>query len=348
MELVSAIITTHGRLNLFKKALKSAEMQTYPNMEIIVIDDCSADGTKEWMQTEYHGKAQYIYIEKSESKGGNHARNVGIGIAKGRYIAFLDDDDIWMPEKISKQVEIFEVKPEVVLVYCGHVRVFDTGERLVQIPREGTWGDLSHKIFTNIFFTTSMMMIRKNILDEVGGFDEKLKFWQDVDLAIRVCQKGNVGCIPEPLMELLCSTSSNDPTRLSAKMNGWMDSVEYINKKYEIEINKLSDKEKVERDLLIFYEGVSRSAAFGDKKTQRYYFKKIYDTNPTLKNFFKYVFNPNVYHIQRIKAKCYALVGKNTWITLKRQLGLKNNASGNSDIYNNNNIWGGAAVRACA
>lgn len=76
-------------------------------------------------------------------------------------------------EKISKQVETVAIKPKVVLVYYGRVRVFDTGKRLVQIPREGTEESLSHKIFKNIFFTTSMMMmIRKNILDKVDCFDK--------------------------------------------------------------------------------------------------------------------------------------------------------------------------------
>lgn len=90
-KLVSAIITTHNRLDLLKQAIKSVKQQTYIDIEVIVVDDASTDGTKDYCSalTDIH----YIYIPPSESRGGNHARNVGIRNANGYYIAFLDDDE---------------------------------------------------------------------------------------------------------------------------------------------------------------------------------------------------------------------------------------------------------------
>ncbi|WP_288911006.1 glycosyltransferase family 2 protein, partial [uncultured Thomasclavelia sp.] len=88
--LVSAIITTHNRLELLKRAIQSVYNQTYSNIELIVVDDASDDGTKEWAEQQ---SFKFIYIPKEKSKGGNYARNLGIKSSHGKYVAFLDDDD---------------------------------------------------------------------------------------------------------------------------------------------------------------------------------------------------------------------------------------------------------------
>ena len=99
--LVSAIITTHNRKDLLKRAIDSVFAQTYPNIELIVVDDASNDGTSEMCDD---NRINYIFIPKLESHGGNYARNLGIKASKGEYCAFLDDDDYWLPTKIEKQV----------------------------------------------------------------------------------------------------------------------------------------------------------------------------------------------------------------------------------------------------
>ena len=114
MKLVSAIITTHNRLELLKRAIESVRTQTYSNMECIVVDDASTDGTYEYCQGQ---PVRYLYIPPEESKGGNYARNRGIEMAQGEYVAFLDDDDCWLPEKTTKQVRLLEEK-RCGLVYC--------------------------------------------------------------------------------------------------------------------------------------------------------------------------------------------------------------------------------------
>ena len=106
-KLVSAIITTHNRQDLLLRAVKSVLDQTYHNIELIVVDDASDEKADELLK-EFN--LQYIYIPKEDSKGGNHARNIGILSAKGEYIALLDDDDYWLPTKIEKQVALIEEK----------------------------------------------------------------------------------------------------------------------------------------------------------------------------------------------------------------------------------------------
>ena len=114
--LVSAVITTHNRKDLLKRAIDSVFTQTYQPIELIVVDDASDDGTRDEFGA--NAKFQYIYVPQRESKGGNYARNLGIKASKGKYCAFLDDDDYWLPTKIEKQVQLIEQR-NCDLVYCG-------------------------------------------------------------------------------------------------------------------------------------------------------------------------------------------------------------------------------------
>ena len=109
---VSAIITTHNRLELLIKAINSVLNQTYENIELIIVDDNSTDGTRTYIQKLLleNKDISYIYISPDDSKGGNYARNLGINAASGEYIAFLDDDDEWLVDKIQKQINFLKDK----------------------------------------------------------------------------------------------------------------------------------------------------------------------------------------------------------------------------------------------
>ncbi len=113
--LVSVIIPTYNRAALVVQAVQSALNQTYTNMEIIVVNDGSTDNTPEILK-EYEGKIKYVYQERSER---SKARNEGFRHSTGSYIAFLDSDDLWLPTKIEKQVEVLNKKADVGLVYVG-------------------------------------------------------------------------------------------------------------------------------------------------------------------------------------------------------------------------------------
>ena len=289
MDLVSAIITTHGRLELLKIAIKSVQEQTYPLIEIIVVDDCSEDGTKEWLENITDPSIKYIYIPREQSRGGNHARNVGIQISTGKYIAFLDDDDVWEKTKIEKQVRLMESNPQLGLVYCGHTKCYENGEKLEYIPSDKYTGNLSNKVFTMVFCTTSMILIRKSVLDDAGTFDEDLSFWQEYDLVIRICQHSEVQRVPEPLVYIL--HSSSDPNRLSVKIDGWLKAVEYINKKYAHELGQLSPEDMRARQLMIYNDAANRCATAGDMKRHKEFLKKAWEVDKSFKHYVKYKFN---------------------------------------------------------
>ena len=130
MKKVSAIITTHNRIELLKKAIDSVCKQTYSNIECIVVDDNSNDGTYEWINEliKYNKNIKYIRISSKSKSGGGYARNLGIREATGDYVAFLDDDDEWMQDKIEKQVKIIEKYRDVGIVLCARRIEYNFGQ----------------------------------------------------------------------------------------------------------------------------------------------------------------------------------------------------------------------------
>lgn len=285
---MSAIVTTHGRLSLLKKAIESVKKQTYKNIEIIVVDDCSEDGTKEWAQCEKG--FTYIYIPQNESKGGNYARNQGIINSKGDFIAFLDDDDTWEDTKIEKQVKLMDSSSRLGFVYCGYNICYENGKIVEMIPDPQYRGDVSKKVLTYIICTTSSLLVRRDVLTRVGYFDENLKFWQETELIIRLAQVSETDFVSEPLMNYLQIQSKSDPKRLSVKLDEWLKAVEYINNKHSNLIFDLNEDEKKQRLLLIYGDAANRCLLSGQMKKRRYYKKKIYKLSPNIKNFIAYIF----------------------------------------------------------
>lgn len=238
MKLVSAIIITHNRLELVKRAIRSVQEQTYRNLELIVVDDASSDGTKEWCEVQ---NFRFICIPKEESRGGNHARNLGIEAAAGEYVAFLDDDDYWLPEKIERQVALIEEK-NCKLVFCG--------ERLEIVGRDGVTfgerrpsrshcGDVSKKILMTVAATTSSNILadRKAVI-EAGLFDENLRCWQDYEFTIRMAQVTPFYYVDDLLT--VYRVDPGDKNRLTSKFFVWQEAVRYIRQKHAKLYAKLS------------------------------------------------------------------------------------------------------------
>lgn len=285
--LVSVIITTHGRLQLLKKAVKSVIGQSYDNVELIVVDDCSEDGTREWAEEQDNFK--YIYIRKEESKGGNYARNLGIKASSGKYIAFLDDDDSWESDKLEKQIRLFKTNPKVGFVYCGYNIIRNDGKRLACIPKEEYRGNLAKKSLYYIVCTTSALVVEKDRLLEVGMFDEELKFWQETELIIRLSQVCEADFVGECLMNYLQDTSKGDSHKLSTKLNQWLSAIEYINNKHGKLIENLSAEEKRRRELLICGDAANRCLLSNQKEKRKYYKKRILELQPSIPNLIGYI-----------------------------------------------------------
>ena len=296
--LVSAVLLTHNRKKLVLGAIASVQKQTYRNMEMIVVDDASEDGTKELLEkkaAEEH--FTYIYIPKAESRGGNHARNVGITHSKGEYIAFLDDDDEWLPEKTEKHVRFLQAHPECGVVACFNIVEFNFKYRFTE-NRDGMMeGDVHERIFSWNPFITSVAMHRKKILMQVGMFDENLRYWQDTDLNIRVAQVSEFGCVHEELG--LYRVVNKDRNRLTNQLDGWMEAVAYIEKKYRKQISRLPKEMSRKRRLLIAGDGASRAAHSGNKGMELKFLLELIRLEPSVKNLAKLVIGITGYEALR-------------------------------------------------
>ena len=261
--LVTAIITTHNRCNLLKQAIKSVFNQTYKFIECIVVDDASEDMTEDYCRN--LSGIIYIRIPKCESKGGNHARNIGISNATGDLIAFLDDDDMWLPSKIEKQVSIILHDKQVGLVHCGRIirKTSESGQETVfSLPKRKSRGDMHISILSRIYFLTSEILVKKELLLDVGNFDETIKFWQEYELAIRLCQITQVDYVNECL--IIYTASSLDTNRLTNKYYEWLSSVRKIEEKHKDLYKELPLIHKIKHRIRIFSESCGRIIATND------------------------------------------------------------------------------------
>lgn len=268
MKLVSAIITTHNRKGLLRRAIESVLSQSYTNIECIVVDDSSNDGTA-LVCEEY--PIQYIYIPPSESRGGNYARNKGIKAAKGEYVAFLDDDDYWLPTKIEKQVKLIEEKG-CELVHCGtRLEIIESERVLYQdvLPLRSRSGDMRKKILFTICTTTTNILVSRKALFDIGLFDEELGFWQEYELTIRLAQRAPFYFVNEPLS--VYRVDKKDKQRLTNKYDGWKNAVSYIYQKHKVLYEELSLLNKFKVKLLYWRDSSTRAQAAGlEKIAQRH------------------------------------------------------------------------------
>jgi glycosyltransferase involved in cell wall biosynthesis len=182
-KLVSINITTYNRAHLLSKCLDSVLNQSYKNMEIIIIDDCSSDNTTDLVK-EYQQKYNQIkYFRHEENKGNAHARNTALENSTGYYIAFMDDDDEWIDDnKIKKQVEIFEnTENERLGIVCSSVRLFSDKKNYKDIVIQKPC-DLTVMILKgNGYIYSPTVMTKRNLMIEVGGFDTNLPRGVDSD-----------------------------------------------------------------------------------------------------------------------------------------------------------------------
>jgi len=286
---VSAIITTHNRSQLAIKAINSVLSQSYNNIELIVVDDASDFEHKDRLiQYARSYKFKYYYICQEDSRGGNYARNKGIEISDGEYIAFLDDDDEWLSTKIEKQVAFLDKNVDYSFVACGKIYELDYGKEVYEDDVENLPdGNMAEKIIYSIPYTTSAIMIKRHILEKTGLFDEKLKYWQEYELEMRLSGETPFGVVRENLV--LYRIIRTDKQRLTNNINGWDDAVNYINRKHKLLIASQSIFVKRERKRLIALDGINRAIAAGASK--RKYLLMLFFIEPRISSLIKIVFD---------------------------------------------------------
>ena len=181
---VSIIIPTYNREKFIGRALESVLAQTYKDFEIIVIDDGSIDNTREVL-TPYNKQIKYVY---QKNGGSSSARNRGIQESTGEYIAFLDSDDIWMPEKLAIQVDILDKNKNIGIVHTKMLMFNNKGERIGVKPEKPTGKNFRELIEIAGDLPTSSVLTRKECFEKAGLFDTNLKTIQDFDMWLRISQ----------------------------------------------------------------------------------------------------------------------------------------------------------------
>jgi glycosyltransferase involved in cell wall biosynthesis len=196
---VSIIIPTYNRENIVSRAIHSILAQTYQNFEIIVVDDASTDNTESVISGFTDPRIQYV--RQLQNGGAGVARNVGINVAQGQYIAFLDSDDEWFPEKLAKQVEQFQQSdPQVGVLYTWWIMTNErNGKERLKSPQYQ--GEIYQSLlYANVVGTPSVVMVKRECLLHVNGFDNEIsQVVEDWDLWLRLAQHYKFDFVPEPL-----------------------------------------------------------------------------------------------------------------------------------------------------
>lgn len=191
--MVSIVITTYNRRSFLKEAVLSVINQDYQDKEILVIDDGSTDRSFE----EVRGlPLRYVW---KENRGISSARNMGINISRGEFIAFLDVDDLWKKGKLTRQLEAM-IENQIDISYTDEIWIRN-GEHLNQKDRHKKYsGDIFERCLPLCIISPSSVVIKRKILDEVGLFDETLPVCEDYDIWLRITSRYPVLFIDKPLI----------------------------------------------------------------------------------------------------------------------------------------------------
>lgn len=207
--LVSVVIPTFGGNCSIEGAIDSVLDQEYTNFEVIVVDDNNpgSDGRKatESIMEKYRHDKRVIYIQHEKNKNGAAARNTAVAHSHGKYIAFLDDDDKFLPGKLRRQVEYLENHPRHGAVYCWRLQ-------RGSVISSSMEGDLSKEIL-DLSFTpcTPAIMIRASCFNSLHGFDESFRRHQDFEFLLRFFEKYSIGVVKEPLVKIIGNEVNNQP-----------------------------------------------------------------------------------------------------------------------------------------
>lgn len=194
---VAVIIPTYNRAHYLKRAINSVYNQSYLPSEVIVVDDGSNDSSANVVRDNFR-KTRYIW---QENKGPSAARNRGINESNSEWLAFLDSDDEWFPQKLKRQIEALAKSPASKICYTDEIWIKD-GSRINPKKRHKKFGGfIFHKCLLLCIISPSSVLVHRSIFEEVGLFDESMQVCEDYDLWLRITAKYPVLFLEEPLIK---------------------------------------------------------------------------------------------------------------------------------------------------
>ncbi len=216
-KLVSVVIATFNTQKYVGRAIRSVLQQTYGNIELIVVDDGSTDNTRELVKEfEQDDRFKYVY---QENRGQAEARNHGVRLARGEFVAFNDADDFWYPQKLEKQMPLFGNSNDVGLVYSGRNYMDKHGEPLPK-PKSVQYrgARLSSLLFESNFVPCNTCVVRRGAFERIGGFNKNAQPSEDWDLWLRLSVDYAFDYVSEPLVakRFWSQQISGDKARVAA------------------------------------------------------------------------------------------------------------------------------------
>lgn len=213
---VSVIIPTFNRATLLARSVESVLKQTYQDFELIIVSDGSTDNTDNIVLG--YNDIRIKYLKHKKPKGASAARNTGIKICKGQYIAFLDDDDEWTPNKLSLQIPFIKLSNSKVGLIYSWSKYLSTESKIIQLHNPTIKGDVFvHMLDRQAIGSCPSIVIKREVVDVVGFFDESLPRGNDGDYWRRITQKYHVDLIQEYLVNVYVGHS--DRISINSKKN---------------------------------------------------------------------------------------------------------------------------------
>ena len=203
MPQISIIIPTYNSSKFIKRTIKSVLAQTFTNWELLIVDDCSTDNTieliNEFIKTDNRIK---LFKTTKNSGGPAYPKNIGFKFSNGEFIAYLDHDDEWLPNKLTEQINTFTnlLENNIGLVACGAYLINNSNKNFgffVPIKRKNPFPEI---LLRNPIYSNSSVLLKRTVIESVGPRDENMKYSEDWDMWIRIAKAGyNISYIPKPL-----------------------------------------------------------------------------------------------------------------------------------------------------
>ncbi len=220
MTRVSVIIPTHNRASFLQEAVESVLAQTFQDFELIVVDDGSTDCTP-YAVRRWKDRIRWV---RQENSGVSRARNAGIRTARGRYLSFLDSDDLWLKEKLETQVDFLDANPHYAVCYTDEIWIRKGRQVNPKKIHRKYSGWIFDRCLPLCIISPSSAMMRREVLDAVGEFDEGLPVCEDYDLWLRISSRFPVFSLGKKLIvkrgghadQLSSRSWGNDRYRVSA------------------------------------------------------------------------------------------------------------------------------------
>lgn len=224
---VSVVIPTYNRAQFIASAIESVLTQTFGDFELIVVDDGSTDRTSEIVTSISDPRVVFV---RQENAGRSTARNRALALAKGAYIAFLDSDDLYLPGKLALQIQYMDQHPEAGMIYTSACCIDADGNDLPERYEASRSGRIYADIafFRPVTITLPTVVVRREILEQVGGFDEQMNRFEDTDMWRRVSKVTDIHAISVDT----CKLRTHDDNGLRAQNpDQIVSSIEYYARK---------------------------------------------------------------------------------------------------------------------